>query len=162
MPPLWWSPEQASPRWHNKCSGIGCCQASIPNGVASYDVSLKALGAGGGGTWYPLPLPDKFSVLIAEEGWLVDGNNASYVASKAAAAAASRTVPVVLAWLVPFGGLNSSLASGNTTCPVDLGICHSSYSTCRSIRPESSRGYICRCWDGYQGNPYLLDGCQGI
>ncbi|RLM79771.1 hypothetical protein C2845_PM12G06570 [Panicum miliaceum] len=160
----WWSPspEQASHRCHNKCSGIGCCQAPIPNGIASYDVRLKALGA----PWpHQITVQDNFSVLIAEEGWLVDGN-ASYVASKAAAAAVSKTIPAVLAWVVTSGALDgppNSSRYGNATCPIDLGSteCHSSYSTCTSISRESSGGCICRCWDGYQGNPYLPDGCQG-
>ncbi|CAN6171788.1 unnamed protein product [Urochloa humidicola] len=54
-----------------------------------------------------------------------------------------------------------SSRDGNTTCPKDLGstTCHSSYSTCRII---SRGGYICSCWDGYQGNPYLPGGCQDI
>nr|CAB3490806.1 unnamed protein product [Digitaria exilis] len=57
---------------------------------------------------------------------------------------------------------------GNETCPSDLGssVCHSSYSTCRATSgeynsPTNATGYVCRCHDGYQGNPYLSDGCQG-
>ncbi|KAF8707196.1 hypothetical protein HU200_030443 [Digitaria exilis] len=56
---------------------------------------------------------------------------------------------------------------GNETCPRDLGssVCHSSYSTCRATSgqykpPTNATGYVCRCHDGYQGNPYLIDGCQ--
>jgi hypothetical protein len=55
--------------------------------------------------------------------------------------------------------------AGNATCPQDLGTtaCHSSYSTCQAIarRSSSITGYVCRCDDGYQGNPYLSEGCQG-
>nr|CAB3490807.1 unnamed protein product [Digitaria exilis] len=54
---------------------------------------------------------------------------------------------------------------GNETCPSDLGssVCHSSYSTCRATSgqykpPTNATGYVCRCHDGYQGNPYLSDG----
>ncbi|KAL3572771.1 hypothetical protein D5086_026675 [Populus alba] len=28
--------------------------------------------------------------------------------------------------------------------------------------PENGSGYICKCLDGYQGNPYLPNGCQNI
>ncbi|OEL13183.1 hypothetical protein BAE44_0025798 [Dichanthelium oligosanthes] len=65
---------------------------------------------------------------------------------------------------------NQTLA-GDATCPKDLGstACHSRYSTCRSTPTSTPRnyfgdnitGYVCRCDDGYQGNPYLSDGCQG-
>nr|CAB3488962.1 unnamed protein product [Digitaria exilis] len=59
---------------------------------------------------------------------------------------------------------------GNETCPRDLGssACHSSYSTCQATsgqykqQTNATTGYVCRCHDGYQGNPYLSDGCQGM
>ncbi|CAL4895768.1 unnamed protein product [Urochloa decumbens] len=66
---------------------------------------------------------------------------------------------------------------GNATCPRDLLVaaCHSTHSTCKpTIGPfiESERhrhsrhnyatGYVCACDQGYQGNPYLRNGCQDI
>uniref|UniRef100_A0A0E0DD43 Protein kinase domain-containing protein n=1 Tax=Oryza meridionalis TaxID=40149 RepID=A0A0E0DD43_9ORYZ len=38
--------------------------------------------------------------------------------------------------------------------------CVSSNSVCVNLSSEP--GYICNCTRGYQGNPYLLDGCQGL
>nr|CAB3488963.1 unnamed protein product [Digitaria exilis] len=58
---------------------------------------------------------------------------------------------------------------GNETCPRDLGsnACHSTYSTCQATSAQykdqtNATGYLCRCHNGYQGNPYLSDGCKDI
>ncbi|KAF8690804.1 hypothetical protein HU200_041195 [Digitaria exilis] len=88
-----------------------------------------------------------YSVFISEEGWFRQ-SNASW--------SSLSVIPAVLAWAI-----------GNATCPKDLGstACHSSYSTCKNIgRPYGKHlnSYTCSCWHGYQGNPYLPDGCQDI
>ena len=35
-------------------------------------------------------------------------------------------------------------------------------SICIDLNPDSGSGYHCNCKDGYEGNPYLKGGCQGI
>ncbi|CAD6340355.1 unnamed protein product [Miscanthus lutarioriparius] len=63
-------------------------------------------------------------------------------------------VPAILNWVV-----------GNETCDVarmknDSYACRSKNSMC--VDSGSGSGYLCNCTEGYQGNPYLPDGCHDI
>ncbi|CAL4888336.1 unnamed protein product [Urochloa decumbens] len=142
-----------------KCSGIGCCQVPVPVGRASYKVMVKSIHNA-----IPIISDDPFTVLIAKQGWFNKN-----VTTELMSGADGTTVPVMLAWMV--GSMvalprPNKTCDGNETCPSDLGttICHSSHSSCTSYNSRFSNhtiSYTCRCWDGYQGNQYLPDGCQG-
>ena len=78
---------------------------------------------------------------------------------------------LVVEWEIGSGsallGPNETRA-GNATCPSDLGTtaCHSSYSICQATtrsKPGGDKvtGYVCKCHEGYRGNAYLSDRCQG-
>ncbi|PIN23015.1 hypothetical protein CDL12_04261 [Handroanthus impetiginosus] len=56
-------------------------------------------------------------------------------------------------------------AIGNGTCE-EAQMNASSYA-CKSVnsrcyKPDNGYGYRCSCFEGYQGNPYLINGCQGM
>lgn len=61
-------------------------------------------------------------------------------------------VPMVLEWVVgdncssSSGGGDHACIGGNTDC----------------FDSDNGGGYRCYCKAGYRGNPYLLDGCQGV
>ncbi|KAB1200029.1 Wall-associated receptor kinase 3 [Morella rubra] len=64
----------------------------------------------------------------------------------------NRSVPVVLDWAI-----------GNDTCVnarTRLDYACGGHSTC--YESDNCNGYLCKCKKGYDGNPYLPDGCQDI
>ncbi|KAF8701842.1 hypothetical protein HU200_033165 [Digitaria exilis] len=141
-----------------RCYGVSCCQMPVPIGSTFYFVRLTSM----------LDSEEDFAAVIAEEGWLDRG-----VAAEAARSSGEMKaiVPAVLAWAIAGSSAQPAVnetRDGEATCPTDLsstGGCHSSYSSCTSTYDPSNtrrrRSYTCECFHGYQGNPYLPDGCQG-
>ncbi|GFZ09868.1 wall associated kinase 5 [Actinidia rufa] len=124
------------------CSGIGCCQSSIPRGVGNNYISLDSY-KNHTDVWDFNPCSYAF---VVEEGaftfsksYLRDFNE--------------ERLPMVIDWAV-----------GNMTCQ-NAKTSKASYacgdnSDCYDRK--NGLGYTCKCWNGYQGNPYLSDGCQEI
>ncbi|CAL4987095.1 unnamed protein product [Urochloa decumbens] len=140
----------------HRCTGVTCCKAPIPLGLTAYDWQL---------TSFQQPDPDNrtynYTLFISEAGWfqLYQRNYSIYSFSE---------MPAMLKWTVTSGAVPFNQSrDGNATCPSDLGstTCHSSHSTCSNLIRHfgtHDNSYTCRCWNGYQGNPYLPDGCQDI
>jgi hypothetical protein len=67
-------------------------------------------------------------------------------------------IPIILRWDI-MQGLPSSDSPSLVECPRDVAI------LCKSDKSECSRYYEvyqCQCKQGYDGNPYVDGGCQGL
>ena len=140
------------------CSGIGCCETPIPIGRPSYGVRFKWLDES---HEYDNQLP--IAVRVAERGWF-DAASAKLLRDSPGYSASRRpAVPVVLEFAVDS---NPVVLPGVATsgCPEDAArsACRSSLSSCRNVTGNYRSGYVCRCQDGYQGNPYLAGGCKDV
>nr|DAD42629.1 TPA_asm: hypothetical protein HUJ06_000859 [Nelumbo nucifera] len=140
--------DQQSGFINGSCSGIGCCQTSIPKGFKSFllyidsynnhtdvsDFNPCAYAFLVDSEWY------NFSV--SDLGGYMDFYNRN-----------RQNVPMVLDWAIE-----------NYTCE-NVSRSDPSYA-CRSnsqcFNSPNGRGYLCNCSLGYEGNPYLDDGCQDV
>ncbi|KAL9662821.1 hypothetical protein QQ045_027655 [Rhodiola kirilowii] len=125
------------------CSGLGCCQTTIPKNILSYTVSVTSFNDHTK-IWEHNPCS---YVFVAEnksftfsEGDLMNLNNRDMV-------------PTILDWAI-----------GNSTCenvtnyPSDFACRNNS----RCVDSTNGPGYRCMCLDGYKGNPYMPGGCKDI
>ncbi|KAL6643748.1 hypothetical protein ACP70R_018514 [Stipagrostis hirtigluma subsp. patula] len=131
------------------CIGMGCCETTIsPN--LTYLAPLFTFNQSIVWNFNPC-----FYAMLAEVGWysfrrqdLV--GHLGFIKERAA-----RGVPVVNDWAIR-----------NGYCPKDGAkppknyACVSSNSYC--VNASNGPGYLCNCSEGYEGNPYLDEGCRDI
>ncbi|CAM0948809.1 unnamed protein product [Alopecurus aequalis] len=124
------------------CTGTGCCEASIPTNLATFNVSFPMNSSN---VWEFNPC---FYAMVSEVGWysfrrrdLV--GQLGFVNERAKDGA-----PFIGNWAVR-----------NGSC-LESNLCVSMNSYCESA--SNGPGYLCKCSLGYEGNAYLNNGCQDI
>ncbi|CAA6674755.1 unnamed protein product [Spirodela intermedia] len=124
------------------CEGIGCCQTSIPRGLQQLGTVLQTLRNH----------TVTFNVSPCSYAFLVDQDSFAFQLTDLYNFARKSTVPMVLDWAIGSQPCDVAAQSSNYAC--------GSNSYC--FNAPNSHGYGCRCNNGYQGNPYLPNGCQDI
>jgi hypothetical protein len=126
------------------CFGFGCCQTIIPKGVVDYNINVMSF-KNHTSVWDFNACSYAF---VVEEG--------AYNFSKQDLRDfKNRTIktPVVLNWAI--GDQNCSEGKKdlqNYACKDNRTVC---------LDSDNGKGYYYSCSKGFEGNPYLPDGCQG-
>ncbi|XP_068314014.1 wall-associated receptor kinase-like 8 [Pyrus communis] len=130
---------------NGSCTGIGCCQTPIAQGMTSFEVSATSFKNHSNVHSFN---PCSFS-------FVVQGGKFNFFSNMLRSDYLINTqLPVVLDWSV-----------GNETCSNVVEKKQAMNYTCQGNTMcsdvENGSGYRCKCKDGYQGNPYLND-CYDI
>lgn len=124
-------------------SGVGCCQTSIPSGMKNRTVTLSSY-YNHSDIWSFNPCSYAF---IVQEGHFSFSNTSFQELS------VTEQVPMVLDWAI-----------GNEPDPCDAAERRQDFAcnnNSKCVNHDNRNGYVCECFPGYEGSPYLPDGCQG-
>ncbi|KAL2503457.1 Wall-associated receptor kinase 2 [Abeliophyllum distichum] len=129
---------------NGSCSGLGCCQTSIPKEVWTANLTLRSY--------------DNFTNVSdfsnCSYGFLAEESAFNFSPSSLSSLWNVDQLPMVVDWAVGDGTCEKAQNNSSSYA------CKSTNSKC--YKPDNGYGYRCYCQEGYQGNPYLYDGCKDI
>ncbi|XP_041997776.1 wall-associated receptor kinase-like 3 [Salvia splendens] len=151
----------------SSCDGLNCCKATIPAGLKSFQFSYRSIQSNNEFCGYAFPVYQKwfrqdytrYRGLQINQSYPYDQNFVS--------------APLVLEWELDIPAIDDSLVvcklAANYRYPTssDEYTDPSTSFYLSNYYNEYAYGYIsstkyCSCQDGYQGNPYVFQGCIDI
>uniref|UniRef100_A0A0D9WLN4 Protein kinase domain-containing protein n=1 Tax=Leersia perrieri TaxID=77586 RepID=A0A0D9WLN4_9ORYZ len=130
-----------------ECSGMGCCQVPISKDLKDFYIGFENRNA-----TLDLSFSTRSYAFVVEKEYFKF--NGSYAKGTNFMEELDHGLPVILEWI-----------AGNETCKeavreMESHACVAQDSTCVDV--PNAPGYKCNCSVGYEGNPYLKEGCQDI
>jgi hypothetical protein len=136
------------------CAGIGCCHVDIPPGLTDNWMSL----ADGTEDYVWSHVDQEFSP--CDYGFIVEKGKYVFKADDLTQMPTTQTMPLRLDWAIRDSNINStgSMYSCEHVANRTGYTCVSDHSEC--VDSINGPGYFCNCTKGYEGNPYLRQGCK--
>ncbi|KAH9678915.1 Wall-associated receptor kinase 2 [Citrus sinensis] len=127
---------------NGSCIGTGCCQIEIPRGLKGLEVEASSFNNH----------ENVSSFNPCTYAFVVDESQFHFTPSYLAVGGIPEKFPVVLDWEITTIEIceEAKICGLNASCdkPKD--------------NTTTSSGYHCKCNKGYEGNPYLSDGCHDV
>ncbi|PUZ48032.1 hypothetical protein GQ55_7G213200 [Panicum hallii var. hallii] len=136
---------------NGSCSGMGCCQTAIPKGMHYYEVGFDS-GFNTSQIWNFSRC--SYAVLMEAESF---NFSTTYISTTKFNDTHTGRVPLVMDWAIRNGTMSLSCEEAKLN-KTGTYACLSSNSGC--VNSRNGPGYLCNCTKGYEGNPYLPDGCH--
>ncbi|KAG2665845.1 hypothetical protein I3760_15G026700 [Carya illinoinensis] len=124
------------------CSGIGCCQVEIPKKVSNFSLQASSFYNHSEVLSFN---PCSYAFIVKKGLFNFSSDNLTNIED-------NRTLPMVIDWTIGTETCEHAqnkpeyVCGGNSTC----------------YNPEYGYGYRCSCNTGYDGNPYLPQGCKDV
>ncbi|KAD1423639.1 hypothetical protein E3N88_42844 [Mikania micrantha] len=134
---------------NGSCSGVGCCQTSIPKGFKWYYTSIGTMVANHTTIWSFNPCA--YSFLGEQDRFTFHG--LSDFMDPGFTNRTRASVPMLVDWVVGNLSCSEARTAGVLACQPNS----------RCVDSDTGvPGYRCVCNDGYEGQPYLEPGCQDV
>ncbi|XP_075645068.1 wall-associated receptor kinase 2-like [Castanea sativa] len=124
------------------CTGVGCCEVDIPKGLKN--VTMKSHSS------QNHTIVENFNP--CGYAFISKQNTFDFSIDSLRTLRDQQMMPMVLDWAIGNETCNDVENKSNYICGDN--------SSCQNS--EDGSGYRCKCKDGYDGNPYLPNGCQDI